>query len=289
LRNLAGAFFRARKLLRAAQTELVIGLGGYASVPVLFAARSLKLRTAIHECNADPGLANKLLGRIVDRVYLGFDVAAAHFRARKTLVIGNPVRSDVALLAEAERRPPGHDRPVNILVTGGSQGSTFLNRHAPALFRRLSDDGLNLEIRHQAGDHTEIARAAYEQAGLRAFVSSFVDDIASAYRWADFAITCAGAATLSELAAGALPALLVPLSSAARNHQESNAATFASTAGSCWVHESAWNPDTLAPKIAALLNHQGMWLEASARLRRAAKPHAGRMLVADCEAAMPDR
>jgi len=288
--NLGGAFLRARKLLRATRAELVIGLGGYPSVPVLLAARSLGLRTAIHECNAEAGLANKLLGRIVDRVYLGFEAAAAQFRSQGTLVIGNPVRPDVALLAEDKRSPPSRERPVRILVTGGSQGSAFLNRHAPALLRRLSDNGFTLEMRHQAGeDEVEAVRGAYERAGLRASVTSFVDDIASAYRWADFAITCAGAATLSELAIVALPALLVPLSSAARNHQVSNAATFASAAGSCWVNEEAWRPDALVPKIATLLRHQGLWLAASARLRQAAKPHAGRTLVADCEAAMPER
>jgi UDP-N-acetylglucosamine--N-acetylmuramyl-(pentapeptide) pyrophosphoryl-undecaprenol N-acetylglucosamine transferase len=205
-------------------------------------------------------------------------------------VIGNPVRPDVALLAEDKRSPPGRERPVRILVTGGSQGSAFLNRHAPALLRRLSDDVFTLEMRHQAGeDEVEAVRDAYERAGLRASVTSFVDDIASAYRWADFAITCAGAATLSELAIAALPALLVPLSSAARNHQVSNAATFASAAGICWVNEETWRPDALVPKIATLLRHQGLWLDASARLRQAAKPHAGRTLVADCEAAMPER
>lgn len=284
--NLGGSVRRARHLLSAARAELVIGLGGYASVPVLLAARSLGLRTAIHESNATAGLANRLLGRIVDRVYLGFEQAAAEFQSQGTLLTGNPVRPDVALLAEIERRPPGRERPARILVTGGSQGSAFLNRQAPGLLRRLSELDFSFEVRHQAGeDDVELVRGAYARAGLRACVTSFVEDIADAYRWADFAVTCAGAATLSELAIAALPAVLVPLSTAARNHQACNAAAFAPLAGSCWVNEAAWQPDTLAPEIAHLLRHQEKWLEASARLRRAAKPHAGRDLVADCEAA----
>ena len=120
--NLGGAVGRARKLLRTARAELVIGLGGYASVPVLLAARSLGLRTAIHESNATPGLANKLLERIVDRVYLGFDEAAPHFQSQLALATGNPIRPDVALLGEHERRPPERERPVRILITGGFSG-----------------------------------------------------------------------------------------------------------------------------------------------------------------------
>jgi UDP-N-acetylglucosamine--N-acetylmuramyl-(pentapeptide) pyrophosphoryl-undecaprenol N-acetylglucosamine transferase len=285
--NLGGAIHRARRLLRSVRAELVIGLGGYPSVPVLIAARSLGLRTAIHECNAAPGMANKLLGRIVDRVYLGFEAATAQFRTERTLVTGNPVRADVAALAGEKRNPPGRGRPARIFVTGGSQGSAFLNREAPALLERLSKHDLMLEVRHQAGaNEVESVRDAYRKAGLHAVVTPFVDDIAGAYRWADFAVSCAGAATLSELAIVALPALLVPLASAARNHQASNAAAFASLAGTCWIDEEAWRPEAVAAGIATLLSDQGQWLEASARLRRAAKPYAGRSLVEDCETHM---
>ena len=285
--NLGGAIHRARRLLRSVSAELVIGLGGYPSVPVLIAARSLGLRTAIHECNAAPGLANKLLGRIVDRVYLGFEVAAAQFRTKRTLVTGNPVRFDVAALAEERRMPPGRGRPVHIFITGGSQGSAFFNQEAPALLKRLLEYDLKLEVRHQCGNsELEPIRDAYRRAGLAAVVTPFVDDIAATYRWADFAVSCAGAATLSELAMAALPALLVPLASAARNHQVSNAIAFANVAGTCWVDEEAWKPDGVAASVATLLRDQGLWSAASARLRRAAMPYAGRTIVEDCEASM---
>jgi len=288
--NLGGSVYSARKLLRAVQAEMVIGLGGYASVPVLIAARSLGLHTAIHECNASPGLANRLLGRIVDRVYLGFEAAAAEFRSQRTVVTGNPVRSDVASLVKEKHEPPCRERPVRILITGGSQGSAFLNHQAPALLRRLMDHDFSLEVRHQSGeDQLALVRGVYKRVGLTALVTTFIDDIAEAYRWADFAITCAGAATLSELAIAGLPALLVPLSSAARDHQTSNAAAFASAAGLCWVNEAAWQPEVLVSKIGALLSHHGQWLQASELLREAAKPYADDALVAGCEAAMLGR
>ena len=250
----------------------------------MLAARSLGVPTAIHECNAVAGLANKMLGRFVDRVYLGFEAAAEQFEAGRALVTGNPVRPDVGALAARPHHPPSPGQPSRILVTGGSQGSPFLNRHVPALLSRIAAGGLTLEVLHQSGQtDCEGVREAYRNAGLKASVTPFVDDMAEAYRWADFAIACSGAATLAEVAIVGLPVLLVPLSTAAKNHQVSNAAAFASVTGSCWLREDQWGLDALVGKIAGLFRHQAAWREASEGVRRFAKPDANRMLVADCE------
>jgi UDP-N-acetylglucosamine--N-acetylmuramyl-(pentapeptide) pyrophosphoryl-undecaprenol N-acetylglucosamine transferase len=107
--------------------------------------------------------------------------------------------------------------------------------------------------------------------------------MAEAYQWSDFAIACSGAATLAELAIVGLPVLLVPLSTAAKNHQVSNAAAFARVTGGCWLSEDHWRPRAVLGKIAVLLGHQSAWQEASEGVRRFAKPDANRMLVADCE------
>ena len=198
--SLGGAVIRARRMLIEAKPDLVIGFGGYASVPTMLAARSLRVPTAIHECNAVAGLANKMLGRFVDRVYLGFEAAAGQFQAGRALVTGNPVRPDVGALAARPHHPPSPGQPSRILVTGGSQGSPFLNRHVPALLSRLAAGGLTLEVLHQSGQtDCESVREAYRNAGLKASVIPFVDDMAEAYQWADFAIACSGAATLAEV------------------------------------------------------------------------------------------
>ena len=283
--GLAGAFMRARQMLIEAKPELVVGFGGYASVPTILAARSLGMLTAIHECNVVPGLANKMLGRFVDRIYLGFEAATGQFQTGRVLVTGNPVRPDVGALASRPHDPSSTERPFRILVTGGSQGSPFLNRHVPSLLARLAADGASLEVLHQSGqaDCGSVSEV-YRDNGLKASVTPFVDDMAQAYQWADFAISCSGAATLAELAIAGLPVLLVPLSTAAKNHQVSNAAAFAQITGNCWLSEDRWDPDASREKITLLVGSQASWRDASERVRRFAKPDASQMMVADCEA-----
>jgi UDP-N-acetylglucosamine--N-acetylmuramyl-(pentapeptide) pyrophosphoryl-undecaprenol N-acetylglucosamine transferase len=287
--GLGGAVMCARRMLIEAKPDLIIGFGGYASVPTMVAARSLGMFTAIHECNAIAGLANKLLGRFVDRVYLGFETASVQFNAGRTLVTGNPVRPDVQMLATQQRDPPA-GQPFRILVTGGSQGSSFLNRQVPSLLSRLARLGLKLKMLHQSGpDDCESVRRDYRRGGLQASVVPFIDEMAEAYQWADIAISCAGAATLAELAILGMPVLLVPLLKAAKNHQFSNAAAFAQVTGGCWQSEDRWSPDDLLRTIARLLCDPAAWREAAEGVRRFAKPDASRMLVADCEATIQVR
>src|SRR6202007_2140681 len=126
LRTLSIGVTQARRLLRAHGAQLVVGLGGYAAVGVLLAAWSLGLRTVIHEANLVPGLANRLLGRLAHRVYLGFEAACWAFAPGRTVITGNPVRSDIAAVSTTGRQAPcPRTRPVHILVTGGSQGLSF--------------------------------------------------------------------------------------------------------------------------------------------------------------------
>lgn len=288
--GLGGAVMRARHLLIGAKPELVIGFGGYASVPTILAARSLGMPTAIHECNVVAGLANKMLGRFVDRIYLGFEAATGQFQAGRALVTGNPVRPDVGALASLPHHPPSSERPFRILVTGGSQGSPFLDRHVPPLLGRLAADGNSLEVLHQSGQaDCGSVREAYRDNNLKGSVTPFVDDMADAYQWADFMISCSGAATLAELAIAGLPVLLVPLSTAPKNHQVSNAAAFARITGNCWLSEDRWEPDALREKIIRLFRNQANWKDASERVRRFAKPDASQMMVADCEAIIEAR
>ena len=283
--SIGGAVMRARRLLVKANPDLVIGFGGYASVPTVLAARSLSVPIAIHESNVVAGLANKMLSRFVDRVYLGFAEATKEFHAGRALVTGNPVRPDVGALATHPHHPPSPTQPYRILVTGGSEGSSFLNRQVPELLSRLASDGLTLDVLHQSGiADQDSVRDAYRKAGLRGSVTPFVDDMAKAYQWADFAIICSGAATLAEVAIVGLPALPVPLSTAAKNHQVSNARAFARVTGTLWLSENDWKRDAPVKKIAAILSQQVAWREASESVRRFARPDANRMLVADSEA-----
>lgn len=283
---------QARRILKANRTKLVIGFGGYASAGVMLAARSLGLGTAVHEANIIPGLTNRYLGRIVDRVYLGFEASSSVFPKQKTLVSGNPVRPEVALVGHKRDRTSMRKdrRSVHVLVTGGSAGSAFLNGHAPELMEKICRCGPKIEVWHQAGKFDpEPIRRSYESLGVPVTLSGFIDDMAEAYAWADLAIACSGSGTLAELAAVGLPALFVPMGQVASDHQAANAAAFVASGGGIWVREEEWRADELAPQIARLLRDPDAWRKESEGSRRLAKPDAARAMVADCETMMTGR
>lgn len=279
---------QARRWLQAHGIKLVIGLGGYASAGVLLAAWSLGLRTAVHEANLVPGLTNKLLGRFADRVYLGYEAARWAFPPNRTLITGNPVRPEIATAHAKQRSAPCKaDRPVHVLVTGGSRGAPFLNRQVPDLLKTVADHGLALEVRHQVGDDDPVAvREAYIRAHLSASVTPYIEDMAGAYRWADFTIARSGSGTIAELAACGLPSLLVPWPDSASDHQTVNAIAFAETGAGWWVREADWQVETLAIRLVSLLGHAGAWTTMAKCARQFATPDAAHMLVADCEALM---
>jgi len=282
---------QARRLLRASGTNLVIGVGGYASAAAILAARSLGLGTAIHEANTVPGLANALLGRVVDRIYLGSAAAYRAFPKGRTLVTGNPVRSEIVKVGNEERRAPQDaGRPARVLITGGSLGSPFLNRRVPELLAQTARRGLGLEVLHQVGEFAaEPVCTAYTKAGLAARVTPYIEDMASAYRWADCAIARAGAGTIAELAVCGIPALLVPLPHAPGNHQIINARAFAESGAGWWVRETDWEPAALAQQLVNLLSDAGSWTTASRGARRLGAPEAADAIVVDCEAMMAGR
>jgi UDP-N-acetylglucosamine--N-acetylmuramyl-(pentapeptide) pyrophosphoryl-undecaprenol N-acetylglucosamine transferase len=291
LGSLAIGTVEARRLLKARRIKLVIGFGGYVSAGALIAARSLRIGTAIHEANVVPGLANRWLGRLAERIYLAFDQTRPAFPASRALVTGNPVRREIVSVRERRRQSFGRsDSRARVLVTGGSGGSDFLNRRVPALLGKVAGHGFTLEARHQAGQVSlEPIHSAYVAAGISASVAPYIDDMAEVYAWADFAIACAGSQTISELSVCGLPYLLVPLSGAAADHQIDNAVAFTERGRGLWVREETWDTDSLASQIAALLRERqsrGDALESETAPREI---DAAARLVADVEAMMQGR
>jgi UDP-N-acetylglucosamine--N-acetylmuramyl-(pentapeptide) pyrophosphoryl-undecaprenol N-acetylglucosamine transferase len=289
--QLARGFLQSRRRLRAVGARLAVGFGGYASAGVMLAARSLGLRTAIHESNVVPGLTNLLLSRVVDRVCLGYEDARGAFRGRDTAVTGNPIRGEIAALRPADNRWPGlPGRAARVLIIGGSGGSLFLNRRMPDLLRRLAAFGTAIEARHQGGaSDLGPVRAAYAGARVSAAVVPYIDDMSEAYGWADFVVTQGGAATLAELAHCGLPALIVPLADAARNHQTANAIAHVRAGGGRWVSEGEWSPEELAQWLASLLRDPEALAILSQRVRRLAAAAAAAALVTECERSMAGR
>jgi UDP-N-acetylglucosamine--N-acetylmuramyl-(pentapeptide) pyrophosphoryl-undecaprenol N-acetylglucosamine transferase len=289
VQQLLNGIVQARRVLTAQRIELVVGFGGYASAGAVLAARSLGIATALHEANAVPGLANRLLGRVADRIFLGFADAGAHFAAPRSRHTGTPIRAELSALGEHRHGAPGADR-AHLLVCGGSLGSTFLNRHGPELAAALRERGVALAVRHQGGNEPlEPIRAAYGAAGVGADVEDYFDDVGAAYRWADIVVTCAGAATLAELAVAGVPALLVPLARASDDHQADNAAAWAAQTGAPWVRETGWCTEAVAVQLSALLRDADAWRVLAARTRAVALPEAAATVVRECELLLTTR
>ncbi|MBM4344503.1 MAG: undecaprenyldiphospho-muramoylpentapeptide beta-N-acetylglucosaminyltransferase [Deltaproteobacteria bacterium] len=279
--HLVRGLLAARRLLRREAPDLVLGVGGYASGAALLAAKTLGIPSGVHESNAVPGLTNKVLGRLVDRVYLGFSAALHAFPAQKSRISGNPVRAEIA--AVGERRMPRERAQAHILVIGGSQGSQFLNERVPALLLGLAAAGVPIAVRHQVGKlNPAPVQATYTLGEVQARVEGFIDDMAAAYAWADVAITRSGSGTVAELAAAALPALLVPFPHAAGDHQAANATAFCAEGAGRWVRQDAWNQADLSSWLGRLLTDADRWSAASDAARNFALPQAARAVVADC-------
>lgn len=271
----------ARRVLRRAGTELVLGLGGYASLPAVLAARTLGLPTLLHEANAVGGRANRLAGRVADGVLLACSGAGSDFPSAAALT-GVPVREEIVRLATTPR--PTRDGDVrHVLVAGGSGGSAFLDARVPDLLSRVAARGSRIAVRHQVGvGDLAATRAAYAAIGMPAEVVRYVDDMAAAYAWADFAVTCAGAGTLAELAVAGVPALVVPLAQAAFDHQTANALAFVAETAMPWSSEAGWDPEPLAARVASVLSSEDAWRAASASIRRAARGDAAEAVVCAC-------
>jgi UDP-N-acetylglucosamine--N-acetylmuramyl-(pentapeptide) pyrophosphoryl-undecaprenol N-acetylglucosamine transferase len=222
------------------------------TVPVGLAAWFLGVPLIIHEQNSRAGLSNKVLGRLAALVCLGFEKAAPAFPADRVVVTGNPVRPEITVLHKMER--DFGRRPLTVLVTGGSQGARALNMAAAPALASLIRQGLAVNIIHQTGaaDLAEVRRI-YREAGVEADVAEFYQDMAALYSRADLVVGRAGAITLAELAAAGLPAVLVPLPTAADDHQAQNA-RFVEAAGAAVVlPQAVLTPDTLAEVLTGLL------------------------------------
>lgn len=280
LSELVSGIRHARALLRAKRTQLVIGLGGYASMGAVLAARSLGIPSVIHEANIHPGLANQVLRVCANRVLLGWEECSKSFAGSIAHVTGTPVLSEILAVGEY----PAAGKPLRIVVLGGSTGSRFLNRKAAALLALLQRQGLSFSVLHQCGLHDSSAvRALYREAGVEADVQEYVRDIAAVYAQASFVITAAGGLTLAELAAIGLPSLLVPMREAANNHQIANARTFAGLTGGLWVEQEDWDAARLAPELCALLRDPAKLRAQARRIRNLARPHAAHDIVRLCE------
>lgn len=247
----AMAVREARKRLRRNPPDALLAMGSYASCPPVLAAWSLRIPVVLHEANAIPGQAVAWLARLSRAIGITFPEAAAHLPAGRTLLTGLPMRTFAA--APARRTREAGASPT-LLVMGGSQGAHALNTRIPAALASLHQSGMPLRVIHLAGqaDAAQV-EACYARAGMPHVVHGFLPAIGEAYQAADLALCRSGAGSCMELAACGLPAILVPLPSARRNHQHLNARYLATQGGAVLLPQSELTEARVAREVRALL------------------------------------
>lgn len=237
------ALHQAWRVIGETKADLVLGLGGYGSVPVVIGARLRGVPAVLMEQNAHPGMANRALAHLARRVCTTFAETEQFFPRGRAVRTGNPVRE----LSSKQSPDPCQ---FTIFLFGGSQGAHALNRAMLEAAPELRATIANLRIVHQTGsaDREWVARA-YRDAGVEAEVLAFVDDMASAYARADLVVCRAGATTLAELAAVGKPAILVPYPFAADDHQRRNAEVLVGRGAAEMILEQQLSGKLLAARI----------------------------------------
>ncbi len=269
---------QARKIIRQYQPDMVIGVGGYASVPVLMAAKFSGIPYAIHEQNAQPGLSNKLLGKGAKKIFLSFPESAAGFDEQRTLVTGNPLREGLETVT-SELPAPG-----KLLIFGGSRGARAINHAVMAMLPLLKEWPARPTLLHQTGedDYAQV-RDAYLNAGLdSAQVVPFIDDMASAYSESSLVVCRAGATTLAELAVTGRPAILIPFPYAAADHQTANARAFESAGAAEVLVQKHLDAETLAMKIQIMFSDRERLHLMAECGRLLGKPGAAAKILTEC-------
>jgi UDP-N-acetylglucosamine--N-acetylmuramyl-(pentapeptide) pyrophosphoryl-undecaprenol N-acetylglucosamine transferase len=280
--GLPWALLQAMRIVRRFGPDLVLGVGGYASGPVVAAAALLGRRTAIMEQNAVPGLTNRWLGRLVDRVFTSFepDPARTPFPRGKVVRTGNPIRR---AFRSAPSRLASEDGRLHLLVFGGSAGARRINEAMAAALPALGRFRGRLAIVHQTGEPArEGVEAGYRAAGwdaASADVRAFIDDMAGQYAWADLVVCRAGASTAAELTAVGRPAILVPYPFAADDHQEANALALVEAGAAVRVRDAELTGERLAAEVGALLDDASGRAAMAAAAARLGEPAAADRVV----------
>jgi len=284
LLQLPAGLWRSWRILREVRPDLVIGVGGYASGPVVAMAVVMRRARVLVEPNAVPGLTNRLFGSWVNRIYLSFEETRHWFKGRAAAgairVLGNPVRRDILSAGE---RSPEESRKATLLVMGGSQGSRALNRAMMEALAGLDAWKSRIRIIHQSGEKDAgWLQEGYAKRGFDAVVTPFLSPVSEAYRAADLIICRSGATTVAELTACGRPAILIPFPFATHGHQEKNARALAEAGAAELVLEQDLTGERLARAITNLLSEPGRLDQMAERSRRLGRPDAAEKIVADC-------
>ncbi len=281
--SMVRALFAARAIIKDFMPDVVIGFGGYAAFAPLIAAKLCHIPTALHEQNAVVGVSNKILGKLVDKVFLSMPLlteghkgdALQGFAKEKTVLTGNPVRAELVAIGQQEHEFSGK----NLLVLGGSQGARALNNllieHVVALQAK------GIQVRHQTGSKEfESVHAAYVAQGADTQgLSAFVQDMASAYATADLVLCRAGASTVAELAVAGRGAVFVPYPHATHDHQSMNARVLSDFGGAKTFAEKDMQAQGIMDVVVDLLQNPAQLKQMAQAAKVQGRPQAAAHIV----------
>jgi UDP-N-acetylglucosamine--N-acetylmuramyl-(pentapeptide) pyrophosphoryl-undecaprenol N-acetylglucosamine transferase len=282
------AVMQAVWILMTFKPALVVGVGSYAAGPVVLAAWLMRKRIVLHEQNILPGITNRVLARFANRIYVSFENTAGNFESRKVRITGNPVRHEI-INQSAASSAGGYDqtadhRPLNVLITGGSQGAHSINMTMIGALPHLKVKE-QLDIVHQTGADDEAAvKNAYQDHGIRGTVRAFFDDMDQRYQQADLIICRAGATTVAEVTAIGKGVIFVPFPFAADNHQVLNARALEAAGAAEMIEQKDLTPEILADRIDRYQTDRQALTQMARKAGTFGKPQAARVIVDDmCE------
>lgn len=271
--NLLYSFWESARTIRRLRPDVVLGLGGYVAFPGGMMASLWNRPLALHEQNAIPGLANRVLAQVSDKVMAGFPQAL-----KGAEWTGNPVRAEIAAIAAPDSRFAGRQGPLKILVVGGSLGAQALNEAMPRALALLDNRPV---VVHQSGEkHLEALKMHYQAAGVQGELVAFIDDMARRYAEADLVVCRAGAVTIAELSAGGMASILVPFPHAVDDHQTANGKFLADRGAALLIQQRDLTPQALAQTIQGL--DRSKLLDMARKARALGKPDAARVVAERC-------
>lgn len=273
--SLAFALWQSLFVFLQYRPAVVLGMGGYITVPGGLMAALLRCPLVIHEQNAVAGMSNRLLARFAKRVMSGFPDILPHAEW-----CGNPVRASISSLGDPGQRFAARSGALNMLVVGGSLGAKVINERVPKALALISPD-VRPHALHQSGKlHYQATRTAYEEAGVEAMVAPFVDNMGFYYEQADLVVCRAGALTISELAAAGLASILIPFPQAVDDHQTVNARFLTDRGAALLLPQKEFTPERLAELLRGITRERALQMAQAARA--AAQPKAAERVAQVC-------
>jgi UDP-N-acetylglucosamine--N-acetylmuramyl-(pentapeptide) pyrophosphoryl-undecaprenol N-acetylglucosamine transferase len=273
-------------ILKQFKPDLVVGVGGYSAGPLVVGAWLLGIKIVLHEQNILPGITNRILSRLADRIYVSFDDIPAGFNPKKVLYTGNPVRSEilqwVSIHKVREIDDSPQPRPFTILILGGSQGAHNINMAVLDAIDKIKDKARFFFV-HQTGlnDETRV-KTEYERYSVSFKVQAFFNDMGRQYHNADLVICRAGATTVAEIKVVGKGAIFIPFPFAADNHQVLNARSLEDAGAAEMILEKDLNGDALAERINFYASSPDTLRRMASRTKDLSRPDAAKVIVDDC-------